>query len=196
MHRSDVDVLVFGSPRLGRWDARAFHDMTRTPRDHADVYERDVASEPALGSGGAPGPAHRRVADAILQYSIFPPWLVRGVVRRRIEVGDTVGVHYVAMRVARLFFAARVIDVFDAADAGGQWWRTGFTYRTLVGHPELGEETFAVETELATGRVRVALRSWSRPGTWPARVFRPAVRALQVHASRAALAHLAAHATG
>ena len=93
------------------------------------------------------------------------------------------------MPLVRLFFAARVVDVFDAASDG--WWRSGFTYRTLVGHPELGEETFAVEKEVATGRVRVALRSWSRPGTWLARAFAPVVRRLQVGASERALEYLA-----
>ena len=45
-------------------------------------------------------------------------------------------------------------------------WHTGFKYRTLTGHPELGEETFSVEKDLATGSVVAALRSWSRAGGW------------------------------
>ncbi len=183
-----MNVHVFGSPELARWDARPFYDVTRHPGDRDDVYERDVGAE---AWRGAPGPLHRALGDAILGYDIFPPRLVRGVVRRRIALGDTVGVHYIAARIVRLFFAARVVAVIDGPSADGAWWCTGFTYRTLQGHPELGEETFAVETELATGRVRVALRSWSRPGTWLARTFAPFVRWLQVHASKAALAHLA-----
>jgi uncharacterized protein (UPF0548 family) len=93
-----------------------------------------------------------------------------------------------------LFFAARVVDRFDGPDGG--LWRTGFTYRTLAGHPELGEETFSVEKDLATGRVRVALRSWSRPGTWFTRLGRPAMRRLQRFANAAALDHLEAAARG
>jgi uncharacterized protein (UPF0548 family) len=185
-----VDILVFGSPRLDRWDGRPFHPTDRTPRDHADVYERDVLVEPP----GDPGAGYRRIADAILSYSIFPPGLVQGVLRDRIAPGDTVGVHYRGLRLVRLFFAARVIDVFDTHDDA--WWRTGFTYRTLRGHPELGEETFSVEKEIATGRVRVALRSWSRPGTPLARLFAPLVRRMQVTASRRALEHLATVAAG
>ena len=42
-----------------------------------------------------------------------------------------------------------------------------------------------------TGRMRVALRSWSRPGTCLARAFSPVVRWAQVRASDAALNHLA-----
>jgi uncharacterized protein (UPF0548 family) len=180
-----VDILIFGAPRLERWDGCAFHPMHATPRDRHDVYERDLAPEPP----GEPGPRFREIADAIRRYQIFPPTLVEGVLRRPVEPGDTVGIHYRGLRLVRLFFAARVIAIFDEAHDG--WWRAGFTYRTLVGHPELGEETFAVEKELATGRMRVALRSWSRPGTWLARAFAPLVRALQVHGSRRALDHLA-----
>lgn len=180
-----MDVLLVGEPRLERWDGRPFHSMERRAGDRADVYERWVAEE----APGAPGARFRAIAESIRRYGIFPPSLVTGVVRRPVEVGDTVGVHYRGLRAVRLFFAARVVDVFEGEVDG--WWRSGFTYRTLVGHPELGEETFSVEKELATGRVRVALRSWSRPGTWLARVFAPVVRRLQVHASRRALDHLA-----
>ena len=186
-----MNVHVFGAPRLARWEARPFYDVTRQPGDREDVYERDVDVE---AWRGAPGPLHRALGAAILGYDIFPPGLVRGVLRRRIAVGDTVGIHYIAARLVRLFFAARVVTVLDGLSDDGAWWCTGFTYRTLQGHPELGEETFVVETELATGRVRVALRSWSRPGTRLARMFAPVVRRLQVHASRAALAHLAGQA--
>jgi uncharacterized protein (UPF0548 family) len=123
--------------------------------------------------------------------------LLRPVIRRApLEVGDTVGAHYVGFRVVRVFFASRVVDVFDGERDRDGWWRTGFTYRTLARHPELGEETFGVETELATGRVRVALRSWSRPGTWLTRALAPVLRRVQVAASHGALDHLAARARG
>lgn len=182
-----MDILFVGAPRLERWEGRAFHSMERHPHDRSDAYERDLPSE----SPGEPGPRFRRVAAAIRAYSIFPPSLVEAVTRRPIELGDTVGIHYRGFRLVRLFFAARVVEVFDGAapDAPG-WWRAGFRYRTLVGHPELGEESFCVEKELASGRMRVALRSWSRPGTWLARTFSPIVRRAQVHASRRALDHL------
>ncbi len=187
-HDHAMDVLVFGAPRLERWDDREVSATDRSGARWSDVYEREVAEEPP-GEPVARGP-QRRVAAAILRYSIFPPGLVEPIVRRPIELGDTVGVCYRGLRAVRLFFAARVTEVFDEERDG--WWRTGFTYRTLVGHPELGEETFASEKELATGRVRAALRSWSSPGTAVARTFAPVVRRLQVHASRRALDHLQA----
>jgi len=181
-----VDVLLFGAPDLDRWEHRAFWPMERRPGDRDDVYERDVAREPA-GEPIARGP-QRRVAAAILRYSIFPPALVEAIVRRPIELGDVVGIHYRGYPLIRLFFAARVVEVFDGASDG--WWRTGFTYRTLVGHPELGEETFSSEKDLESGRVRVVLRSWSRPGTWLAKLASPVVRRSQVSASKRALDHL------
>jgi uncharacterized protein (UPF0548 family) len=124
---------------------------------------------------------------------------VSGVLRRTpVEVGDTVGILYHAPGVAELFFGARVIAIYDetiASENGGAVWRSGFTYRTLDGHPELGEETFGVDKNVDTGAIRIFLQSWSRPGTLLARAFAPIVRKLQVHASYAALDHLAAIAT-
>src|SRR5205807_7251921 len=73
--------------------------------------------------------------------------------------------------------------------AGGVW-RAGFTFRTLRGHPELGEETFYVEKDAASGAVRVGLRSWSRPGLWLTRLMSPYTRWVQVRACHAALDHL------
>ncbi|HVR73446.1 MAG TPA: DUF1990 family protein [Planctomycetota bacterium] len=143
----------------------------------------------------APRGAHRRVAERILAYEVFPPRWITGVLRRRpVEVGDTVGIRFHFAPGIDLFFAARVVSVLDG-EAGGTW-STGFTYRTLVGHPELGEETFSVEKDLASGRVSAALRSWSRPGTLLAKAFAPLVRVFQVRASRAALDHLSTLARG
>src|SRR5207245_127207 len=115
--------------------------------------------------------------------------LVRGVLARSpVELGDTVGISYQVIAGVRLFFAARVVAREDGASDG--LWRTGFTYRTLAGHPELGEESFVVEKDLATGEVRVALRSWSRAGSWWIRVGAPVMRLAQRRASQAALVHL------
>ena len=173
--------------RLARWEARPFWPAAgRGPDDRCrrDRFRREVGREPP-GAPVADGP-FRRAAEAILRYQVFPPSLIRPVLRRSpVEVGDTVGILY---RPLRLFFAARVVDRFDRAD--GSVAHAGFTYRTLVGHPELGEETFSVDKDLATGVVSVELASWSRPGTRLARIGEPLIRRLQVGANRAALVHL------
>jgi uncharacterized protein (UPF0548 family) len=180
-----------GKPDLEAWEKRPLWPGVEdgaTKEDRQDAHEREVGVE----APGVPEPngLHRRAAAAILRYDIFPPRLVRPVVRRApVQVGDTVGICYHQAPGLDLFFAARVVACFD--EEKGSVWRTGFTYRTLVGHPEYGEETFSVEKDMATGRVIVALRAWSRPGTVLALMFAPWVRRQQVRAGRAAPEHLA-----
>lgn len=177
-------------PDLKSWEDRPFTagvELGPGPRDKRDNHERIVGVE----SPGPPEPngIARRVADAILRFDVFPPTLLTSVARRRpVEIGDTLGLRYPFAPGIDLFFAARVIERFDKFRDGR--WRAGFTYRTLEGHPACGEETFVVEKDLATGQVVAALRSWSRPGIWMARVGYPLMRWLQVRAARAALGHL------
>jgi uncharacterized protein (UPF0548 family) len=192
--RTELQVIVSAlgaSPRLEGWEDRpTWPGVENGPArgDRQDAYEREVGTE-APGAPQEDG-VHRRAAAAILRFDVFPPALVRLVLRREpLQDGDTVGVCFRAAPGIGLLFASRVVARFDEEKGGV--WRTGFTYRTLVGHPEYGEETFSVEKDMATGRIIVALRSWSRPGTVLARTFAPWVRWQQVRASRAALGHLA-----
>ena len=169
--------------------------MALGPRagDCRDRFERVVAVEPP-GEPLSDGP-FRRVAAAILEYRVFPPSLVEGVLRRTpIQAGDTVGILFHFLPGIDLFSAARATETFDEFRDG--LWRAGFTYRTLDGHPELGEETFSVEKHPVTGEVTAALRSWSRPGTWLTRLGRPVTRWYQVRANRAAVRHLQQIAEG
>jgi uncharacterized protein (UPF0548 family) len=173
------------------WESRPFwpgSDRGPGPGDRCDDFERKIAVE-APGAP-VPGGPFERAARAILSYRVFPPELIEGVLRRTpVEVGDTVGIRYHAPLGADLFFAARVVARFvDRRE--GALNATGFTYRTLVGHPELGEETFAVEKDVDTGNVYAALRSWSRPGTRLARAGAPLLRRIQVRANERALDHL------
>jgi len=191
---TELQIIVSAlgaSPNLDEWEKRPFWPGIEDgpgPRDRRDAFEREIGAE-AAGAPQADG-VHRRAAAALLRFEVFPARLVRPVLRREpVQVGDTVGLCYHAAPGMDLFFAARVVARFDEEKDGV--WRSGFTYRTLAGHPELGQETFSVEKDLATGRVIVALRSWSRPGTVLARMGAPWVRRQQVRASRAALEHLA-----
>jgi uncharacterized protein (UPF0548 family) len=183
-------------PDLGHWEKQPFAPGVEAgpgSSDRRDSYEREAGRE----SPGQPEPdgPYRRAAQAILAFRIFPSHLATGVLRREpVEVGDTVGICFHAAPGVDLFFAARVVRRFDEPADG--IWRAGFTYRTLVGHPEVGEETFCVEKEEAIGRVVVALRSWSRPGIFLARALAPLVRRWQVKASAAAAEHLVASARG
>ncbi|MDO3646050.1 DUF1990 family protein [Nocardia mangyaensis] len=57
--------------------------------------------------------------------------------------------------------------------------RSGFAYGTLPGHPEIGEELFAVEYDPADDTVYGLVTAFSRPGTWYVRLGGPAVRMIQ-----------------
>jgi hypothetical protein len=187
----DILCTPLSKPDLSRWEGRPFSPGVEAgprPQDNRDNHEREVAIE-AMGPPEPDGP-HRRVARALLAFDVFPVRMVVGILHRApVEVGDTVGVCYHFLPGVDLFFAARVTGRFDGPD--GNLWRTGFSYRTLLGHPELGDETFCVEKDVTTGRVVAALRSWSRCGGWLAWLGYPVVRRLQVRAGRSALNHLA-----
>ena len=180
------------TPDLARWEEREFMAASgRGPanRDRRAALERVVARE-APGDP-EPGGAYCRLATAVLGYHIFPPSLVMRVLRRApLRAGDTVGTCYHFLPGIDLFFASRVTACFD--ERVGNSWCCGFTYRTLTGHPLIGEETFSVEKDAATGCVKALLRSWSRPGIWLAHLGKPIVRWLQFRAGRAALDHLQA----
>ncbi|MFI6867132.1 DUF1990 family protein [Nocardia sp. NPDC050406] len=57
--------------------------------------------------------------------------------------------------------------------------RRGFAYGTLPGHPEIGEELFAVEYDPADESVYGVVAAFSRPGTWYTRLGGPVVRLIQ-----------------
>jgi uncharacterized protein (UPF0548 family) len=177
-------------PQLEHWEARSIVDGVLAgprPGDARDVHERAVAQE-APGRPEPDGP-FEQLARAVRGYRVFPAWMLERVCRREpVEVGDTVGGCYHLLPGIDLMFAARVTAVFD--DKIGTTWRAGFTYQTLEGHPELGEESFSVEKDDATGRISVALRSWSRPGAWLTRIVYPYARRCQRRAGQAALDHL------
>jgi uncharacterized protein (UPF0548 family) len=187
-------LLLPGSePDLRRWIARGYPPTILVgprPSDNRDRHARVIAREPS-GEPLPDGP-FRRVASAILEYRAFPPWLMTRVMERTpVQVGDTVGLTYRLLPRLRMFVASRVIAVFNDPS------RAGFTYRTLTGHAELGEETFAVEKNRETGEVTASLTAWSRPGHWLTRIGYPYARWCQRNAGRAALDHLEAiaHAT-
>src|SRR5262245_12655194 len=178
-------------PQLAVWEEQSFSPgVEEGPRahDYRDRHERVVAVE----RPGAPEPdgPFERVAREILGFRIFPPRLVTPVMRREpVEVGDTVGVCYHLFWGVDLFFAARVTGRLDETTEGIR--RVGFSYRTLRGHPETGDETFCVEKDLESGRVTAALRSWSRPALLLTRLFAPLTRRFQLHAGRSGVEHLA-----
>ncbi|MFC9997536.1 DUF1990 family protein [Nocardia sp. NPDC127526] len=67
----------------------------------------------------------------------------------------------------------RVVYILDEPN------RRGFAYGTLPGHPEIGEELFAVEYDPTDDSVYGVVAAFSRPGTWYTRLGGPVVRLIQ-----------------
>jgi uncharacterized protein (UPF0548 family) len=181
-----MDILLwFMGENPSRWEVRPVARGTRagpTAFSFHDAHRRIVAVEPP-GPALADGP-FQRAARAIRHYDIFPPDVGRGCRPQPVQVGDSVGLRYRLIAGLHLYFASRVTDVFDGPQ------RSGFTYQTLQGHPENGEETFAVDKDPATGAVRVSLEAWSELALPLAGWLRPLARWVQVSAGRRALDHL------
>ncbi|MCP2280262.1 Uncharacterized protein, UPF0548 family [Nocardia amikacinitolerans] len=67
----------------------------------------------------------------------------------------------------------RVVYVLDDEN------RRGFAYGTLPGHPEIGEELFAVEYDPTDDSVHGLITAFSRPASWYTRLGGPAARLMQ-----------------
>jgi hypothetical protein len=163
------------------------NDAGPLPGDHHVDRHLLVAKE----SPGPPEPAgpYQRLADAILSYQVFPPWLLAPVLRRLpVQPGDTFGNCLHVFPGLDVFFAGRVSGVFSGP--GGKGYQASFSLRTVAGHPMIGEETFQVEKDAVSGEVWVNVRSWSRPGNWLIRLGTPGLRWFQGLAVRAVLRHL------
>ena len=62
--------------------------------------------------------------------------------------------------------------------------RRGFAYGTLPGHPEIGEELFAVRFDPLSGAVHAEVTAFSRHGTWWSRLAGPVTSLAQRVISR------------
>jgi uncharacterized protein (UPF0548 family) len=115
--------------------------------------------------------------DAIRNWRQFPAsWT-------RIDPPDaTIAVGTVVAMVARVYGlvtvnACRIVNVIDEPN------RFGFTYGTLPGHVEQGEERFLVE-RTSDGDVWYTILAYSRPRHWLARVGYPLARIQQARFRR------------
>ena len=126
----------------------------------------------------------RRFGDAVLAYRIQRGLgLLADAQTPRAEPGSHVTVR---LGIGRLGVLApcRVVYVLDEED------RRGFAYGTLPGHPESGEELFAVEYDRATAAVYGVVTAFSRPAAWYTRLGGPVARAAQRLAAEAYLVTL------
>lgn len=72
----------------------------------------------------------------------------------------------------------RVVYVIDEPDV------RGFAYGTLPGHPECGEERFAIRRDPSTSAVFAEVSAFSRPGRWLTKAGGPMVPVLQRHMAK------------
>ncbi len=109
------------------------------------------------------------VASVLLTWQMHRRAGVRrvGGVERATVGGD------VSFRFLGQTIPCRVVSVIDETD------RRGFTYGTLPGHPERGEERFVVERDPASGVVTATITAFSRPGGWRTRALGPVGRWVQ-----------------
>jgi uncharacterized protein (UPF0548 family) len=90
---------------------------------------------------------------------------------------DTVVLMYLGVGKLSLQIPCRVVTFID------QQRRQGFSYGTLPGHPEAGEESFVLEHR-ADGSIQLTVSAVSRPASLAARLGGPLTRAAQAVATR------------
>ena len=118
---------------------------------------------------GAGRPRFERAAAAVLRYG-----MQRGAGLRVTASSDVAAVDSVlVVRMGIIRAPCRVVYVVDEAN------RRGFAYGTLPGHPESGEELFAVQYDPDHDAVYAVVRAFSRSATWWSRAGRPVTALLQ-----------------
>ncbi|MCV7028511.1 DUF1990 family protein [Mycobacterium sherrisii] len=110
-----------------------------------------------------------RAADAVMRWGMQRGAGLRVQASSEVAAVDTV----VLVRLGLLPAPCRVVYVIDEPDL------RGFGYGTLPGHPESGEERFAVRIDADTCAVFAEVSAFSRPATWWSRAARPAVSVAQ-----------------
>lgn len=111
-----------------------------------------------------------QAADAVMHWG-----MQRGAGLGVQPSSEVVGVSaIVVVRMLGLLRApCRVVYVIDEPDV------RGFAYGTLPGHPESGEERFAVRRDPNTSAVFAEVSAFSRPGTWWSKAGGPFVTVAQ-----------------
>src|SRR4029077_18636758 len=110
-----------------------------------------------------------QAAHAVMRASVQRGAGLRVQASSEVAEVDTV----VLVRMGFLPAPCRVVYVVDEPDI------RGFAYGTLPGHPESGEERFAVRRDPATSAVFAEVSAFSRPATWWSKAGRPVVSVAQ-----------------
>jgi len=148
---ADSGVPVGASGQPGAAAPAGFHALWRSA---------------AVGAGDRAAGAARAAAECVLTYGVLhDAGLVVTATAPRAAVGVTL-VQAIGIGRLRLLAPCRIVAVEESPE------RSGFTYATLPGHPEQGEETFMI-TRADDGTVWATVSSLSRPAALAARIGAP-----------------------
>jgi uncharacterized protein (UPF0548 family) len=144
-------------------------DLAALPLTYADVGATAGQSPPGyhhVHESAVIGHGRQRfekAADAVMRWG-----MLRGAGVRVEASTDVAAVgSEVLVGLGPLRAPCRVVYVIDEPD------RRGFAYGTLPGHPETGEELFAVRYDPADEAVYAEVTAFSRHGTWWSRLAGP-----------------------
>ena len=154
---------------FGTWIGASFtYDEVGATRGTPPSDAHILQAERVVGRGKSDS---RTIGDAILRYEMHRG---AGLTVRASTASARVGTVMIcsAWFLGPIRIPCRVVYVVDEPD------RVGFAYGTLPGHPESGEELFAVELR-ADGSVVATICAFSRPGRWYTRLGGPIARAVQ-----------------
>ncbi len=143
-----------------------------------------------LGSGRA---CFERACAALRAWRMFDlGWVDVGDREAPIEPGTCVAV---LARFAGVWSmnACRIVQVLEPR---GGVERFGFSYGTLPGHVERGEERFTIELDARTGDVTYDILAFSRPHPLWARAATPFIRRLQRRFARDSISAMRRHTAG
>jgi uncharacterized protein (UPF0548 family) len=164
---TDTELGADRAERLAK-QALTYREVGRTRGELPDGYHH-VAREGILGHGPD------RFAEA--SQALFSWQLQRRAGVRVLPATPTVtdgadAVLLLGFGPVAISAPVRVVYVIDEPD------RAAFAYGTLPGHPESGEEAFAVELR-PDGAVVCRVTAFSRPDSWLSRLGGPFARATQ-----------------
>ena len=158
----------------------SYPEVGGTDGDELPDGYRHIEHTALVGHG--PEAFERAASDLLAWQAHAGAGLLVGASAARAEVGVDVLLAF-GVGPLRLSAACRVVGVLDEPH------RRGFSYGTLTGHPESGEEAFVVEL-LDDASVQFAIRGFSRPASPLTRVAGPLGRAAQDRVIRRYLAAL------
>jgi uncharacterized protein (UPF0548 family) len=158
----------------------SYPEVGGTDADQLPDGYRHIERAAVIGHG--PDVFERAASELLAWQAHAGAGLLVGTSAPRAEVGVDVLLAF-GVGPLRLSAACRVVAVLDEAH------RQGFSYGTLTGHPESGEEAFVVEL-LDDDGVQFAIRGFSRPASPLTRVAGPLGRAAQDRVIRRYLAAL------